>query len=91
MRQRTLGAICLGPTGNSQGGHYFMSLTFGERIIRHKWTSLPMPAEAIARVTHIGRRPGLPSTLTFSNRHGAEILDAIADTIEDDHPDVSDF
>ncbi|KAG7353002.1 reverse transcriptase RNA-dependent DNA polymerase [Nitzschia inconspicua] len=90
MRQRTLGAICLGPTGNSQGGHYFMSLTSGERIVRHKWTSLPMPAEAIARVSHIGRRQGMPSSLTFSNRHGAEILDAIADTIEDDHPDVSD-
>ncbi|KAG7353502.1 hypothetical protein IV203_002857 [Nitzschia inconspicua] len=90
MRQRTLGAICLGPTGNSQGGHYFMSLTSGERIIRHKWTSLPMPAEAIARVSHIGRRQGMPSSLTFSNRHDAEILDAIADTIEDDHHDVSD-
>ncbi|KAG7371806.1 hypothetical protein IV203_017948 [Nitzschia inconspicua] len=24
MRQRTLGAICLGPTGNSQGGHYLL-------------------------------------------------------------------
>ncbi|KAG7345084.1 hypothetical protein IV203_032615 [Nitzschia inconspicua] len=48
MRQRTLGAICLGPMGNSQGGHYFMSLTSGERIIRHRWTPLPMPEEAIA-------------------------------------------
>ncbi|KAG7373109.1 reverse transcriptase RNA-dependent DNA polymerase [Nitzschia inconspicua] len=90
MRQRTLGAICLGPTGISQGGHYFMSLTSGERLVRHKWTSLPMPDEAIARVSHIGRRQGMPSTLTSSNRHGTEITDQLVDTIEDDHPDVSD-
>ena len=29
MSSQTLGAICLGPTGNSQGGHWFMSLTSG--------------------------------------------------------------
>ncbi|KAG7352856.1 reverse transcriptase RNA-dependent DNA polymerase [Nitzschia inconspicua] len=90
MRQRTLGAICLGPTGNSQGGHYFMSLTSGERIIRHRWTPLPMPEEAIARVSQIGRRQGMPSTLAFSNRHGAEIMDQVADVVEDPHPDISD-
>ncbi|KAG7374846.1 reverse transcriptase RNA-dependent DNA polymerase [Nitzschia inconspicua] len=90
MRQRTLGAICLGPTGNSQGGHYFMSLTSGERIIRHRWTPLPMPEEAIARVSQIGRRQGMPSTLAFSNRHGAEIMDQVSDVIDDPHPDVSD-
>ncbi|KAG7352415.1 hypothetical protein IV203_008463 [Nitzschia inconspicua] len=56
MSQCTLGAICLGPTGNSQGGHSFMSLTSGDCIIRHKWTSLPMPDEAIARVSQIGHR-----------------------------------
>ena len=29
---RALGAICMGPTGNAQGGHYFMSLATGEKI-----------------------------------------------------------
>jgi acetolactate synthase regulatory subunit len=29
MERRTCGAICLGPTGNEQGGHYFMSLATG--------------------------------------------------------------
>jgi hypothetical protein len=29
MRPRTIGATCLGPTGNEQGGHYFMSLMTG--------------------------------------------------------------
>ncbi|KAG7345607.1 hypothetical protein IV203_033138 [Nitzschia inconspicua] len=90
MRQRTLGAICLGPTGNSQGGHCFMSLTSGERIIRHRWTPLPMPEEAIAWVSQIGRQQGMPSTLAFSNRHGAEIMDQVTDVVEDPHPDISD-
>jgi hypothetical protein len=26
MQACTIGAICLGPTRNEQGGHYFMSL-----------------------------------------------------------------
>jgi len=90
MRHRTLGAVCLGPTGNAQGGHYFMSLTSGDRIVRHRWTLLPMPTEAINRVSQIGRQQRMPSTLTFSNRHGLEILDQLGDYIEDDHPDVSD-
>jgi hypothetical protein len=29
MRLCTIGAICVGPTGNDQGGHYFMSLVTG--------------------------------------------------------------
>ena len=33
MGHRTMGCICLGPTGNKQGGHYFMSLTSGKRVI----------------------------------------------------------
>ena len=46
MHERTVGAICLGPTGNLQGGHYFMSLATGARLIRSRWTPLPLPREA---------------------------------------------
>lgn len=90
LRHRTLGAICMGPTGNAQGGHYFMSLTSGDRIIRHRWTSLPMPREAINRISQIGRQQRMPSTLTFSNRHGHEIADRLHEYIDDAHPDASD-
>jgi len=45
---RTTGAIALRPLGNMQGGYYFMSLTSSNRIIRNKWTVLPIPAEVIA-------------------------------------------
>jgi hypothetical protein len=43
MAPRTTGAIALRPTGNAQGGYYFMSLTTGRRISRNQWTALPMP------------------------------------------------
>jgi hypothetical protein len=32
MDQRTMGCICLGPTGNQQGRHWFMSLASGECV-----------------------------------------------------------
>jgi len=36
MQARTMGAICLGPSGNRQGGHWFMSLTSGSCVTRHR-------------------------------------------------------
>jgi hypothetical protein len=36
MQSRTTGAIVLHPTGNSQGGYYFMSLTTGKRLARDR-------------------------------------------------------
>ncbi len=37
MQASTKGAICLGPSGNCQGGHWFMSLTSGQRVTRYRW------------------------------------------------------
>ena len=50
IRARTLGAISLTPTGNAQGDYYFLSLASGHRVSRHRWTSVPIPDTAIARV-----------------------------------------
>ena len=91
MQQRTLSCVCLGPTGNAQGGHWFMSLTSGEKIIRYRWTELPMPNEAIARVNSIGRRQNMPSTMTYANRQGAEILDTVDTYPSDDDASDSDY
>ena len=84
MERRTCGAICLGPTGNEQGGHYFMSLATGLRLIRNRWDELPMPRDAITRVGELGRRQGMPKSLTFADRFGHEILDD-SDDVDDDH------
>jgi len=43
MDSRTSRAIALGPSGNEQGGHYFLSLHTGKMILRNNWTVLPMP------------------------------------------------
>ena len=67
MIPQTMGAVCLGRTGNNHGGHWFMSLTSGARISHHHWTELPMPHEAINCVTTIGRSQHMPDTVTYSN------------------------
>ena len=90
MTHRTLGAICLGPNGNRQGGHYFMSLTSGSRITRHRWTELPMPKDVINRVTQMGREQKMPTTITISNRHGREIVDSLEEVQDDDSSNSSD-
>ena len=34
----TVGAICLGPTSNIQGSHWFMNLVTGVHITKTRWT-----------------------------------------------------
>ena len=87
MYDHTVGAICLGPTGNQQGGHYFMTLATGQRLIRSQWTPLPMPREAQTRVNYFGIKQKMPKSLTFGDRHGWEIpdnLDEAGDWSDDD-------
>ena len=67
MLPRTIGTICLRPSGNEQGGHYFMSLMTGRHLLRDHWTELPMPHDAIARVGHLGHHQCMPKTLTFAD------------------------
>ena len=43
MKNRTLGAISLGPSYNLQCGYNFMSLKTGKIINRNHFTPLPMP------------------------------------------------
>ena len=90
MTQRTLSCICLGPTGNVQGGHWFMSLTSGDKLIRYRWTELPMPREAITRVNAIGRRQNMPCTITYANRYGTELPETVDDYPTDDEASDSD-
>ena len=52
---RTKGAICLGPSGNIQGGYKFMSLKSGKKITRRSWDKIPMPDTVIDRVNLLGK------------------------------------
>ena len=56
MRERTVGAITLRPSGNVQGCFYYYSLITGRRLHRRKCTALPMPDEVIARIHSIADR-----------------------------------
>ena len=71
--QRTMGAICLGPSGNIQGGYKFMSLKTQRKVIRRNWDSIPMPDTVIARVNEIAKDQ--PELFTFTDRKGRAIVD----------------
>jgi hypothetical protein len=50
MGSRTVGALALRPTGNVQGGCYFLSLSTGKVINCNRATNIPMTNEVIDRV-----------------------------------------
>ena len=82
LSTRTVGAIALRPTGNLQGGHYFMSLSTGRRITRYAWTPLPMPKEVILRVNHLAALGQAHQELLFHFSNGASVDD---DSDDDDY------
>ena len=47
-----------------------MGLTTGARVIRYRWTELPMPTDAIHRVNQLGRHQKMPTKVTFTDRTG---------------------
>ena len=65
MAERTLGAICLGPVDNVQGGYKFMSLRTGKKIKRYAWTPIPMTNEVINRVIEIAAKERGPRGITL--------------------------
>ena len=70
---RTKAAICLGPSGNAQGGYKFMSLRSGKKIIRRSWDVIPMSDAVIERVNKMGASQ--PEELVFTDRKGRLIGD----------------
>ena len=72
---RTLGAICLGPSGNLQEGYKFMNLQKGKKLTFRRWTALPMPQEVIDCVNKLGEADRQPHLLTFYDLHGNPVGD----------------
>jgi hypothetical protein len=62
-------SICLGPTGNHQGSHFFFSHVTGQIIKQRGLTEIPVPQSVIDRVTHFARKSHSPADLIFLNRH----------------------
>lgn len=71
MLTRTVGAIALRPTGNVQGGHFFLSLETGKRIVRNNGTEIPATQEGINRVQRMAENHSM-NRLVFGNRQNAE-------------------
>ena len=74
-----VGAIALRPTGNQQGGYFFMSLHTGRIINRLHTTKLPMPAEVITRVDQLAKTQNMIPSLAFGNRDNRLIMQDITD------------
>ena len=49
-QSRTEPDICIGPTGNLQGSHWFLKLRTRRRIKQRTITPIPIPARVIDRV-----------------------------------------
>ena len=73
QQAQTLGAICLGPAGNLQGGYKFMNLRTGKKLTRRRWMALPMTQEVIDHVNKLGEAGGQTYLLTFHDRHGNSV------------------
>ena len=54
QKARTKGAICMGPSGNRQGGYKFMSIWLTKKITGRVWDVIPMPDIVIDRVNELG-------------------------------------
>ena len=67
---RTTGELALGPTGNTQGDHYFYSLVSGKCVAWNHWTVVPLSQDVINHVNRMGSRSNTPNSLTFGDRYG---------------------
>ena len=74
---RTSGAIALCPTGNEQGGNYFLSLHSDKKINRFAWTELPMLNEVIEQVHRFSKTAEKYKDVTFTDVEGNILQDQI--------------
>jgi hypothetical protein len=72
MEPRTKWGICLGPTGNMQGSYKFMSLSTGKKIVRCKFTEMPMTESVMNQINKWAKKDRTQNGLTFLNRNGME-------------------
>jgi hypothetical protein len=89
MQTRTTGAIATKPTGNSQGGHWFYSLTTGRMLDRRHWTPLPMPADVIDRIHALAKAS--PAGMSFTNMRNETYADIGVDDYGTESDDDSDY
>jgi hypothetical protein len=72
MESRTKWGICIEPTGNMQGSYKFMSLSTGKKIVRRKFTEMPMTESVMNQIDKWAKKDLTQNGLTFLNRKGME-------------------
>ena len=92
MISRAYPAINLGPTGNMQGTHTFLSLVTGKKIKRRSFTPMPMPASVIKKVERYADAAVRAGKFAFANRKGLlfkwnDVVDENAEHIIEDGSD----
>ena len=75
MESRTSRAIALRPSGNERGGHYFVGLHTGKRILRNNWTVLPMPNDVVDAIHRLAAASKQAGDITFTDRDGNILTD----------------
>ena len=68
MASFTCVSIALRPSGNAQGGYYFMSLRTVARINRNRWTALPLPSTVKLMIEQLAKNN--PEGLDIRDRNG---------------------
>lgn len=63
---RTVEAIALYPSGNSQGGYRFLLLNTGRLVTRNQWTKLPIPLSAVDVIASLAKKDKQPDI----SKHG---------------------
>jgi len=81
MESRMSGTIALCPSGNEQGGHYFLSLHTGKGVLRHHWIALPMPNYLVDAVHRLAATAKQTRGIKFTDKAGNIIM-------EDDESDA---
>jgi hypothetical protein len=89
MKTRTTGAIATKPTGNSQGGHWFYSLTTGRMLDHIQWNPLPMPADVIDRIHALAKAS--PAGMHFTKMRNETYAQDDADDPDNESDDDSDY
>ena len=84
MTSRTVGALVLRPTGNAQGGFYFLSLSTGRVLSRLRATGLPMPDHVVDQVHRMARQQKANPGLMFGNRSVSAVNDEDMEDLSND-------
>ena len=80
---RTIDALALRPTGNAQGGYFFLRIDTWKRISRHDWKELPMPDNIIDIINDYGEAQTSDDDNFIFKRNDKSFLTSLA--VQDNH------